>query len=616
MSRPASAPAFRLGCAFLAFLLCLANVEAADDDTVIVTATRTPEALEDTLAAVTVITREDIERQQAQSVEELLRGIPGVAYDNVGGIGKAASFFIRGTESDHTVVLVDGIPFGSPTLGIAAYEHLPLDRIERIEIVRGPRSAVYGPNAIGGVINFITRGSRDEEARAVFQAGYGSHATRRVSASVDAAGARGWFSAGVAEHTTNGFNACVGHPFPPGGGCFTSEPDRDGYDSTSGSLHAGFRIANGTDLEARLLTAKGATEFDGTFTNRTRFVEQAASLRLAHQVSDHLGLSAVAGRAVDDTRNFVNETFSSRFETWRDSLSIQGDWSIGTHSTMTAGFDYLQDHVDSTVEYSTRSRTNRGAFLLFNGNAGRHQWTGGARHDRDEQFGDRDTASLTYGLELTPRIRLISGGGTAFKAPTFNELYFPNFGNPDLGVERARSFEAGVSGSSTRSSWSARAFGTTIDDLISFDAATFRAENIDKARVLGLEIEGSWRLGAWLARAALTAMKAENRSDSDQRGNDLPRRARESARLELWRQLDRVEVGTVVIATGRRYDDLDNTTPLAGYATVDLNVAFRMSPVLVLRARVGNLFNTGYETASLFNQDGRNGWLNIEYAAF
>lgn len=616
MSLIASAPA-RFPARVLTCLLSslITQVYAADSDTVVVTATRTEQSLDDTLAAVTVLTREDIDRLQARSIDELLRGMAGVSHDNVGGFGKATSIFLRGTESDHAVVLIDGVRFGSPTLGIAAFEHLPIGQIERIEIVRGPRSALYGPDAIGGVIQFITRGRRDG-LRVSAQTGYGSHDTRRLSAGLDAQSRRLWISAHLADFASDGINACAGLPFPPGGGCFTAEPDRDGYDNQSVSLRTGWLVSDGTELEARFLHADGETEFDGSFTNNARFRDQAGSVHLRHRASTTLTLSALAGRSVDDSENFLDDTFRSRFDTQRDSLSVQGDWSLQASGLLSAGFDYLGDHVQSTTDYLVDSRVDRGAFAQYDGSWGRQRLTAGLRHDDNEQFGERTTGNLAYGVGLGRDLRLIASAGTAFKAPTLNELYFPGFGNPDLGVERGRSVELGLERTRATSRWSVRTFGTEIDDLISFDASTSRAENIEEARILGLELEGNWRREPWLARASLTLMDPENRGSGPQEGNVLPRRAQQSARVELERRIGRWDVGAVVVAEGRRFDDLANTRRLHSYAIVDLTLAWHLAPAFIVRGRIGNLFNTRYETASLFNQDTRNGWLNVEYTPF
>lgn len=613
MSFIANAPAARPACVFCLFLSLIDPTPAADSSTVVVTASRTKQSLGETLAALTVLTREDIARLQARSVDELLRGIAGVSHDNAGGLGKATSLFLRGTESDHAVVLIDGIRFGSPTLGIAAFEHLPLDQIERIEIVRGPRSALYGPDAIGGVIQFITQG-RTDSPRLSVQGGYGSHATRRLNASLDAQYGRLWLSGAVADLVSDGFNACAGLPFPPGGGCFTSEPDRDGYENESVTLRAGARLAEATELEARFFNAEGATEFDGSFTNNARFREQAGSVRLEHRAFDRLTLSALAGRSRDDSDNFRDATFRSRFDTRRDSLSAQGDLSVGAGGLLTAGFDYLEDRVASTTAYPLRSRIDRGAFLQYDGGWGRQRVTAGVRHDENEQFGDRATANLALGIGLGRGLRLIASGGTAFKAPTLNELYFPGFGNPALGVERARSAELGLNGAGGQ--WSLRAFGTEVDALIAFDASTRRAENIGHARTRGVELEGGWRSDRWLARASLTLMDPENRGSGPHHGNVLPRRAQQSARLEVDRQIGPLQLGALLVVEGRRYDDLANTVRLASYATVDATVAWRVSSRLVMRSRLGNLFNSRYETAELFNQDQRNWWLNVEYTPF
>lgn len=197
----------------------------------VVTATRTAQTASQSLAAVSVIDREDIERSQARSVPELLRQVPGVSLANNGGFGKNTTLFLRGTESDHVLVLIDGIKVGSASAGLTAFQDLPVELIERIEVVRGPRSSLYGSEAIGGVIQIFTRRGDGQGAKPFFSAGYGTHQTLEGSAGVSGGAGNGWYSLGVSSFDTAGINT-------KRAGTAGYEPDRDGYRNLSGNLRA------------------------------------------------------------------------------------------------------------------------------------------------------------------------------------------------------------------------------------------------------------------------------------------------------------------------------------------------------------------------------------------
>ncbi len=255
------------------------------DDTVapiIVTATRTAQTADQTLASVTVITRAEIEQQQAQSVEDVLRGVPGLSLANSGGPGKATSVFLRGTNSDHVLVLIDGVKVGSATLGTTAFEELPIDQIDRIEIVRGPRSSLYGSEAIGGVIQIFTR-KGGGPTTPYFSVGAGSYRTYNASAGVSGGGTRGWYNFSANDDHTAGINACKGSLTA---GCFAIEPDKDGYRNASGTVRAGYRFDNGTEVDFHALRAQGSTAFDGSFVNAAQFAQQVVGGTLHYTPSN------------------------------------------------------------------------------------------------------------------------------------------------------------------------------------------------------------------------------------------------------------------------------------------------------------------------------------------
>ena len=608
----------------------LVAIAATTSDPVIVTATRTAQTADESLAAITVITRADIERQQASSVQDLLRGTPGLAMANNGGPGKFTSVFLRGTESDHVLVLIDGVKVGSATLGTAAFQNIPVEQIERIEIVRGPRSSLYGSEAIGGVIQIFTR-KGGGALTPFFSVGGGSYHTYNTSAGVSGGGDRGWFNLSASGSDTEGFNACRGEPGV--GGCFTNEPDRDGYTNVSGSARAGYRFANGAEGDVNVLRAKGKNQFDGGFVNELESMQQVVGSRLRFSPMAPWNVTLAAGRSRDESDNFKDGTFRSRFDTERDTLSFQNDVSIGTRQLLTLGLDYLEDSITSTQAYAVTSRDNEALFVQYQAGIGRHDLQASVRRDDNEQFGHHNTGGLVWGHALSDTLRWTASYSTAFKAPTFNELYWPysaftdsagftniSRGNPDLSPEKSKTTELGLRYKLAASSINLSAYETKARDLIDWATTptgatefTTAPANIDHVRIRGLEAAFDTRLADWEVKTSLTLLDPKNRSAGTNQGNVLPRRAEQALRLDLDRALGKYRVGTTLFAEGRRFDDLANTHRLGGYATIDLRAEYLFTKAWRAQARVENLFDKDYETAAFYNQPGRSVYLTLRY---
>ncbi len=579
---------------------------------IVVTASRVAQTADETLASVTVIDREEIEKQQAVSVPDLLRGVPGLVVSNSGGPGSPSSMFLRGTNSDHVLVLIDGVKVGSPTLGTTPFEHIPVEQIERIEIVRGPRSSLYGSEAVGGVIQIFTRRGGGEWSPS-FSLGGGRYDTYKGSAALSGGGGNAWFNATLSGVDTQGFNACNGEPGVAG--CFTREPDRDGYRNLSGSLRAGYRFDNGTEVDAHWLRTEGDTEFDGDFQNESETMQQVLGAGVQLSPTDIWALSLKAGRSRDDSDNFKDGVFSTRFETERDTVSLQNDISVSEDHLLTLGLDYQDDRVGGSTAYPVTSRDNNGLFGQYLGRLGLHDIQASLRGDDNEQFGSHATGGLAWGYEFAGGLRLTASYGTAFRAPTFNQLYFPPPfpGNPDLRPEESESIELGLKGKAGWAGWSLNAYQTNLDDLIAFDTKTFAPDNIETARIRGLEAVVNARFQDWDFSANLTLLDPLNRGSGPNRDNLLPRRAEWSLRLDLDRVFGRFSLGTTLLAVGRRYDDIANTHELDSYATVDVRAEYRLAQAWRIQARVDNLFDEDYETASFYNQSGRSLFLTLRY---
>ena len=598
--------------ATLSFMSATLPAAAADRlEQVIVTATRTAQSLEATLASVTTFDRDDIERQQARSVEDLLRSVEGLSIANNGGPGKPTSFFVRGTESDHVLVLIDGIKVGSATVGTVAFQNLPIEQIERVEFVRGPRSSLYGSEAIGGVLQLFTRRGGGNLTPS-FSVSGGSFGTRQIDAAVGGGGDRAWFNLRGSYQDIDGFDACRGSSrlFA---GCFTEEPDDDSYQYRSAAIRAGYRFDRGGEIESSLLRADSNVKFDGSFTNEGDVTQQIAGLRLRQPIGSRATLSVNVGRAWDQSDNFLNGVFRSRFDTVRDSATLQSDVALTASQTLSVGADYQNDEIDSSTRFVVKSRDNKGFFAQYLGNVGPLRIEASARRDDNAQFGSSSTGALAVGYAFSPAFELIAQHGTAFKAPTFNELYFPGFGNPDLAPERARSTELAARGQVRSARWRLSAYETRIRDLVGFDAR-FSPVNIDLARIEGIEGRLDLSLGSWNLGASAAWLDPQNASNGPNRGKTLPRRAISTTRVDLDRRFTRGSLGATVIAEGARFDNLSNSRRLGGYATLDLRGELALNDRWRLQARAANLFDRSYETAEFYNQPGRALYLTARFS--
>jgi vitamin B12 transporter len=578
---------------------------------IVVTATRTAQSADATLASVSIITRQDIARSQAQSLPDVLRGVAGLTISNSGGAGKATSVHLRGTNADHILVLVDGIKVGSATTGTASFQDIPVAQIERIEIVRGPRTSLYGSEAIGGVIQIFTRKGGGALTPS-FSATAGSYGTFNSMFGLSGGGEQGWFNTKLNQQGTSGFNACRGSL---AAGCFVNEPDKDGYRNLSLGLRGGYRFDNGVTADFNALQANGANQSDGSIFagNEAKSVQQVLGGSAYFAAAEPWHVTLRAGHSRDDSDLFFNGLHIDRYNTQRDNLTWQNDIVLDDRQLLSAGLDYQQDRIESLRAYAQTARSNRALFGQYQGSFGAHSLQVSARRDDNQQFGGHDTAGLGYGYAVNDTLRLTASYGTAFKAPTFNQLYYPGFGSATLRPELSRSFEAGVGGHEASYKWSLHAYQTDITDLIGFDAS-FTPVNINTARLKGLEGQLQTHLADWDINGTLTLQDPRQTSGAN-RGRLLNRRATETMRIEAAHGFGAYRLAGSLYAEGRRFDDLANTATkrLGGYGLLDVRAEYRIARDWQAQGRIDNLLDKKYETAQFYNQAGRGLYFTLNY---
>jgi vitamin B12 transporter len=604
-----------------ALLSCTMAAQAADQSDasalapVIVTATRTAITADEALSSVSVITRADIERLQPLSMPDLLAGLPGMSFANTGGYGQQTSLFMRGTNSTHTLLLVDGVRVASVSAGLAAFEQIPVEQIERIEIVRGPRSSLYGADAIGGVIQIFTRrGTRDGGLQPSFSVTTGSNNLLRGQAGLSGGSEHAWYNLGVGAQYTRGINACrigAGVVFA---GCFTDEPDRDAYRNKNLSASGGYRWGDGAELTGTWLRSLGEIHFDGSYQNRSRTLQQVAGSSFSFNPLEAWKTTLSVGQNLDRYDNYENRDFVGYIYSRRNQASWQNDLSVASNQLLTLGVDWQGEHIDSDTGFLASRRNNTGGYVQYQGTFGRNEVQLSARRDHNGQFGNHNTGAAAWGYRFEHGLRLSASYGSAFHAPTFNDLYYPyGSGNPDLKPEKSRSAELGLSQQQETWNWALNAYQTRIDQLIALDSNYFPS-NISKARIRGVEGQFGASLAGWRLQAYLGWLQPRNEDGGVNDGRTLPRRPGRTARVDLDRRFGAFGVGATVNAAGRSYDDAANRHPLGGYASTDLRASWHFAPDWQVEARLANVFDRHYETVWYFNQPGRSAFLTLRYS--
>ena len=605
----------RVAAALLSFPI-VAPVQAqappmnASLEPVVVTAARAPQTFAELVADVTVIDAEAIARSGADSLATLLARQPGLEIVQNGGPGSTSGVLIRGANRQQTVVLLDGLRIQSSANGAAAIEAIPLEQIERIEILRGPASSLYGADAIGGVIQVFTRRG-GERLAANASAGYGTHATAFGTAGVS--GARGPFryALQVGGRRSDGFNA-ISDPAN-----FSYDPDRDAYDAASVSASASVDWRDDQRAGASYFRNRLDARFDGGpgFDARTVTVVQAWQVESRNRLTGSWRWTLAAGQGVDDsvsTGSFGTSTFRTRDTQykWQHELDLPA-------GALSLAYERREERLADNADFPVTSRDTDAAVAVYRLVRGPHALQANLRHDHSSQFGGRTTGTLAWGWRFAPGWRVTASGGTAFKAPSFNDLYFPFFSNPALVPETARNFEGSLSwaGAVGSAQVDVRATGwhNRVRDLIVFqcDAAFNCApQNVDDATLQGVTLAADVALGDTTLRGSVDLQSPTD----DATGRLLPRRARTHGALSAQHRIGPVSLVAEVVASSHRYDDAANTRRMGGYAIVNLVAEWKAANGVTLYVRGDNVLDKGYELAAGYATGGAQVFAGVRWA--
>lgn len=581
----------------------------------VVTATRQSQRANEAIAEVTIIERQDIEQVgPSATLGELLSRVAGVELGRSGGRGADESLFIRGANSGHTLVLIDGIRISSATTGTTALQMIPVSQIERIEVLRGPASALYGSDAIGGVVQIFTKAPGDAPLLSA-QIGVGSASAYETS--VAHANRIGGLSYGIKAGLsgTQGINA-IESPKYPG-----YNPDRDGYRNSNLNFNASYNFDKDTEVGAGLFNSVSTSGYDGYKwdSKAYRNVDSNLNYQMKHRVSGAFAYASVApttfwkstlkiaqGEDRTESPESVIGDPISFFKTTQNQYTWQNDLKLPLGSALLA-LERLEQEVDSTKNYSLKSRTINSAIVGWNAVAGAHAFQANLRSDDNSQFGQHETWLLGYGYQLAPAWRATTSYGTAFKAPTMNELYFPltpgvGVGNANLKPEESRNAEASLRFQQGTTQARITYFRNTINNLIEWttDPVTYFSSpaNVGQAVIDGVEVSAGTALGNWLLNANTTFQDPRD-TDHDQQ---LRRRAKAFGMASATYVAGAFKGGIEFKAVGGRYDDPYwktglNRVHMGGYALTNLFASYAFDKHWQAFARIDNLFDRNYDVA-------------------
>lgn len=577
---------------------------------VVVTAQRGPQPLAEAIPQTTRFSREDIADSTATDLPGLLGQAPGAQIIRNGPPGSNVTLFLRGGSATQSLVLIDGVRVDSVSLGQAQIGQIPLSQVDRVEVVNGDVSALYGSGAMGGVVQVFTKDGGNHPPRFDFSLGYGSYHTQTQQAGVQGAldkDGKTTFSFNVSRSKDDGFSAIDPRLAP------SANPGPDGYLNETVSAMVRHKFDERWDAGVRYFQSNGKDSFDNAFGaptdvnylySKVREASVFANGKLTDWWTTHLIAALGDDRAIDKT----NGVYNNRFDTDNRQYTWQNDFKLGAQQKLQLGYERLDQSLDSD-QFAAPDRHVNSVFAGYTARFGASQIQANVRRDQYSDFGGANTYYLGYGFDFTEHWKATASYSSAFRAPSFDDLYFPGSGNPSIRPERSHSVEAALQyASDALGIVRLTAFQTRYSDLINYvptqGGLFYLAENVGRAKVQGLEGSWSGEVGKTRVRAALTV---QNPVDEDTH-TDLPRRARHFASFSANRSFGDWRFGGEWIVSGARDDSGAN---LAGFGLVNLSARYDITKAWYVSAHIDNLFDKNYELAYTYNTPRRSAFITI-----
>lgn len=569
-------------------------------DEVVVTASRAPVPLKDTLASTTVITEQEIQQSQARNVLQLLRKLPGVQVRRNGGRGASSTLSLRGMGSSGTLVLVDGVRIESGTSGSVDIQQIPVDQIDRIEVVRGPRSSLYGSAAMGGVIQIFTRSGKEDGVR--YRAGYGSDNTRELGVTASGSTETSQYSLTATHVEADGYDNWSVDDGSSGQDWI--DYDDDGYRKTVVSFNGVTQLSNELSAFASFVRTETQSDWDGYSGYPSTEGKLTVTTAGVEWQQDQLRSKLRLGRFNEelessDRLNVFNEGWG---DVIRDEASWENSVQLDDHNRLSFGADYRVEDAHYEVISASYDRSNRdltSGYVNLSSEFGPLTLEGGLRHDDDEVFGSELTGDGGIAYAITEATKLSLTYGEAFKAPSNNDLYYPGYGNPDLRPETSRTIEAGLDSYLQQWLVSFHVYRTRADDLIAYNPDIFGPENINESEIKGAELQLGARVGTLDVGFSFTYQQPKN-TITDEPLALVPRRA---AALDLDQELGQWSWGLTLYGQGGQYDT--SAEPMPGYGLLALRGAYRLNKQWTFRARLDNALDQDYVEVPGYNSEDR-----------
>lgn len=562
--------------------------------TLVITANRVEQPVSSVLAPVVVIDRAEIESRQVQSLPDLLKTLPGVQMATLGGRGHISSLFIRGTNSNHSLVLMNGRPIAAMVAGTPDLSQIPLGNIERIEYIRGPRAAVYGSDAIGGVINLITKTSAKNGNETHLKGGAGSNGYGQGELrTVQSLGQKTDMNMLIGYERTDGFDVVAN----------TKQPDRDGFNSKNGQfgLNHTFNDAWSADFNAQRY--QNLTEFDGRYDQQQvdtfqydgglKFQSEALTSRLEASYGEN------SSKSWEESKG---KSSADPTHTGMTNISWINSWSGIEDLNLTGGVDWQREQMKSDSRsggqpFTVPDRDNTGAFVV-----GSYVWRPflfelSGRTDDNQQYGRHNTWSAASGLDIDEHHNVRLSYGTAFKAPSFMDLYY---GVPaELKPEESKNLELGLSGRYSVWDWSVNLYRNRIDNLIyclTSMSYTCNPKNTT-ADIKGVETELGIDTGPVHHRLSYDYTRAKDTGNQDLQ---LLRRAEHKGSWIADTRFDAATLTAELLYVGKRYDNnwaTNQRVELGAYTLLNLAASYEVTQQFILGGRIENLFDRDYAPA-------------------
>ena len=601
---------------------------------VFVTATRTPISKNNVIADTTTITEEEIKRAGLSSLSELLQRQPSIEISNNGGQGKVSTFGIRGTSSTHSIVLIDGIRINAATSGFTAIENIPLSQIEKIEILRGPASSLYGPDAIGGVIQIFTKKGL-EGFKPYIGIGYGRYNTSSLQTGLRGGDSQTTYAINFSGINTDGFSAFVPNLASPSN---TFNLDKDKYKNYGLSTSLNHKINESYEVNFQYLLTQAKNKYDNSyayyypgidFRNTSR--NEAYSLALNAQINSAWKSSIKISRGIDeyvdkqlyDWNLYTYIAQNNLYKTTQDQFTWQNNIEL-SKGTLTLLYDRLEQKIKTTEYYQKNKRVNDGFMIGYSLIENKHNFQTNIRKDFNSNYDDSLTGNIGYAYMINQNWTFATSAGTAFVSPTFNFAYAtadPDArGNPDLKPEKSKNVEASIRYKNDTGALSFTAFDNEIRDFIiyTYGMTPQSTANLNKAKIQGFSVMGSQFIGHFQISGSVTSQSPKN-EDTEKY---LPYRSALLGNINLNYFIGNWNFGLENTGSGSRYDDKANTRKISGYVLTNFVADYKFSDQLKINLRLNNALDKDYTlniegnpntTGFKYQTPGRSLFANLHY---